>query len=229
MNKNKYPAIVDDTLIQFIEKNCPIKEPCNILEIGCNTGYNLKALQKKYPNCKYYGIDMLKDAIKEAKKYIPNGVFIKRDIENQRLFFRKETFDYILFPNVIEHFYDPNKVMEKILPLLKPDGYIVMAIPNIMHYTILMKMILMGIFPYEDTGLLDFDHKKFFTFLEIEKFCNKLNLNITASQGLDLPPNTQAGKRFLKQILALDNNLIKNKPSYYTCLIYYIAAQKKQS
>ena len=43
----------------------------------------------------------------------------------------KRKFDHIIFADVLEHLYDPYKVLKESVALLKDDGTILISIPNI--------------------------------------------------------------------------------------------------
>lgn len=61
-------------LIEKISENAPFE---SVLEIGSASGANLFLLSEKYPESKFYGIDVSKKAIEEGKKF-----FKKKDIKN---------------------------------------------------------------------------------------------------------------------------------------------------
>lgn len=50
-----------------------IEEPESVLEIGCGCGANLKVIQNKFPDVELAGIDINKEAIKEAKLKLPEA------------------------------------------------------------------------------------------------------------------------------------------------------------
>jgi hypothetical protein len=77
-------------------------------------------------------------------------------------------FDYVIFGDVLEHLYDPRKVLKTIAFYLKEDGNVLASIPNAMHYS-LIRDLLNGFWTYTDRGLLDRTHIRFFTFHEICK------------------------------------------------------------
>lgn len=171
MNKyisNKYPFKANAQVLDFFRKN-NTKQEFTCLELGCNAGQNLQALKEIYPNCHLYGIDILPEAIKKASQLLPNDYFMTLDIENNSHIFDKDYFDYILFPDVLEHLEQPKKVLEEYREYLKPDGLVIANIPNLMHWSIISKLLLRGLFTYTDMGLLDYNHKHLFTWEEIKR------------------------------------------------------------
>lgn len=175
MNKqNKYSTIPNQLLINFFkEKNK--KDQFTLLQVGCNAGQNIKALYEIYPNAEYYGVDILSTAIIQARENCPQAHFYIMDIEEALL---SGEYDYILCPDILEHLSNPKEVLNNLIKLLKPDGYIFANIPNLMNWSVMANLILFGNFSYTKTGLLDQDHKHFFTLNEIEKIFKENNLII---------------------------------------------------
>ena len=46
---------------------------------------------------------------------------------------------------------------------LKPGGYLLGALPNVRHISVLRNLLLRGEFRYEDSGIMDWTHLRFFT------------------------------------------------------------------
>lgn len=74
-----------------------------------------------------------------------------------------QKFQYLVFSDVLEHLYDPLVILREYLPLLAEDGKVLISVPNIAAWTIRLKLLL-GIFRYHDTGIMDRTHIRFFTF-----------------------------------------------------------------
>lgn len=89
----------------------------------------------------------------------------------------KESFDYILFMDVLEHVYNPEIVINKIKNTLKNDGYIFISLPNLSHGSIKLN-ILQNDFIYTKNGLLDENHIRFFTLKSLIELMNKVSLEI---------------------------------------------------
>ncbi len=62
--------IIYMTTGRFLELICILKDPKNILEIGCGNGFSSYFLFKNLKNGSYTGIDLNRDRIKEAEKFI---------------------------------------------------------------------------------------------------------------------------------------------------------------
>jgi len=78
-------------------------------------------------------------------------------------------FDYIIFADVLEHLYIPERVLAEAKHLLYDMGSVFMSIPNIAHNAVLIDL-LQNKFEYRDSGLLDKTHIKFFTHASLKNF-----------------------------------------------------------
>jgi len=63
---------------------------------------------------------------------------------------------------VLEHLVDPARVLDQIDYFLSTNGYLVISLPNIVHWETRLK-VLMGKFDYQAWGTLDHTHLRFFT------------------------------------------------------------------
>ena len=134
-----------------------------VLEIGCGLGGTLARIKYKYPCSEVCGIEIEERVVSVGKHRLDIRC---GDIENYSL--GNEKYDYILFPDVLEHLRDPESVLIRLRNNLKDNGFIIASIPNIMNAAVI-KMLLAGDFTYRDAGILDRTHLRFFTLNEIER------------------------------------------------------------
>ncbi|ABX43174.1 glycosyltransferase [Lachnoclostridium phytofermentans] len=158
-----YSTFARQELINFINK--PKTQSFAVLDVGCACGNTLLQIKNTYPNSILYGIELNKGA-SEIAKTVANVT--ADNIESLDVHFDENYFDYILFGDVLEHLVDPWQVLLNIKRYLKPDGKILASIPNVMHISIVKKLIH-GNWTYEDAGILDRTHMRFFTLKEIHK------------------------------------------------------------
>lgn len=107
------------------------------------------------------GIDLFED-VENRDNYKKLDKFIFGDIQQLELEEYKNYFDIIILADVIEHLTEPKPVLEKIKNYLKDDGKLILSIPNIRHYTAIYKIFFKGDFKYEDRGLFDYTHLRFY-------------------------------------------------------------------
>jgi len=101
-----------------------IKEvPEQIFEIGCGSGATGMATKQKFPDVRYIGVDSNKEAAEIAQTRLDE--VIVSDIEKVSLDtfgLEKECFDLIICADILEHLYDPWKMLNDLRGYLEPDG-----------------------------------------------------------------------------------------------------------
>ncbi len=145
-----------------------------ILEIGCAAGMTGKELKKRR-GVFVAGVEAEAEAARLARKVLDDVV--EGSIEDLDLPYDENSFDCILFADVLEHLVDPLAVLKKIRKFLKPSGTVVASIPNV-QYLGLIHHLTEGNWTYEKEGILDETHLRFFTFKEMEKLFSKAGFAI---------------------------------------------------
>lgn len=97
-----------------------------ILDLGCNSGAFLESL--KGPDWNLYGVELSSETAKLAEARTGAQVFVG-DIMDAN--FLPESFDVITCFDVLEHVYEPRKVIAKVKEWLKPGGIFYVLVPNI--------------------------------------------------------------------------------------------------
>lgn len=72
-------------------------------------------------------------------------------------------FDTILFSHVLEHLRNPDEVVARFAERLNPGGQILIAVPNVASWRTRIRL-LGGGFQYEEFGVFDNTHLRFFTY-----------------------------------------------------------------
>jgi len=149
-----------------------VKPNSIVLEFGPANGRMTKYMKEQL-SCKVYAVEIDENAAKDAEQYTEK--IIVDSIENYRWQeeFKHLRFDYIIFADVLEHLYYPEKVLKSVKEFLRDNGSILVSIPNISHNSIIINL-LKNEFNYNPTGLLDDTHIRFFT----KKTFDKLIKNI---------------------------------------------------
>lgn len=131
-----------------------------VLDVGCATGFLAEALARR--GCTVTGIEADPEAAGEAGKHCESVVVGDVETEAVRRDLGQESFDVIIFGDVLEHLKDPLQTLRGLEPFLRPGGYVVASIPNIAHGSVRLAL-LQGRFRYRELGLLDDTHLRFFT------------------------------------------------------------------
>jgi SAM-dependent methyltransferase len=101
------------------------KKTGRILDIGCSTGIFLSSMKRI--GWDTYGVEPSQYAASYARSQFEINVF-NGFLENAR--FENDFFDVVTLWDVLEHVYDPIQTLKEIQRILKPDGLLLINIPN---------------------------------------------------------------------------------------------------
>lgn len=144
------------------------------LDIGCASGLLGRALKQINPARKVYGIEFVENVAREAEKNLDRVACA--DIESDPFPFPDERFDVISFGDVLEHLREPWDVLAKFMPYLEDSGILVCNVPNVGHWSVILEL-LQGKFEYQDSGLLDRTHLRFFTLMSFREMLGRVGFN----------------------------------------------------
>jgi SAM-dependent methyltransferase len=132
--------------------------PNRVLDVGCSSGYLAKPLQER--GVSVVGLEMDERAAEHARAFC-EAVHVG-DVETMELPFELASFDAILCGDLIEHLRDPQAFLERVRPLLRLGGRLVLTTPNVANWTVRLSL-LFGRFRYTERGILDRNHTYLFT------------------------------------------------------------------
>jgi len=132
----------------------------SVLEVGCGAGGTGRVLRRQGRG-PIIGVEIHPDAAAAARNVFDR--VIVGDVEALDLTEYRGFFDCILYGDVLEHLRDPWQVLSDARDLLKPGGVVIASIPNVRHYTVWVDLVARGRWEYQDSGLLDRTHLRFFT------------------------------------------------------------------
>ncbi len=136
-----------------------------IIEIGCGAGNTLKYL-KDNSRGKWFGGVEINPAVAEIAADRLDQVWagpIEEVLSSEGGLNAEPKFDVILCLDVLEHLIDPWTVTRQLSELLNPGGVIISSIPNVRYYKVSLNLLTKGHWRYEDSGVLDSTHLRFFT------------------------------------------------------------------
>ncbi len=131
-----------------------------ILDIGCNQGkfgYSLKASR---PNIEVWGVEPDRPSALIAKERI-DRVIVDTFHEDNPL--PDDYFDLIAFNDSLEHMADPAQALFICQKKLRKGGKVLCCVPNVRHIENLEHLIIDRDWRYEDEGIRDKTHLRFFT------------------------------------------------------------------
>lgn len=138
-----------------------IAPSARVLDLGCGPGSFAKQLVAH--GCTVTGVDLNPEHTLGARAYCANVHLA--DLERVALaeLFPVERFDVAICADILEHLRNPAHLLREIKDVLAPDGYLLASIPNIAHGAVRLAL-LAGDFDYQEFGILDDTHVRFYTF-----------------------------------------------------------------
>lgn len=131
-----------------------------VLDLGCADGSLGRALASR--DCTVTGVELDPAAAREAQEVLDEVVVGDLETLDLAATFAGRQFDAIVCGDVLEHVRDPAAVLRAAAGLLAPGGSIVASVPNVAHGGVRLAL-LGGDWTYQDRGLLDRTHLRFFT------------------------------------------------------------------
>lgn len=137
-----------------------------VLDVGCAAGDLAEVLAKR--GCRVTGIEADPEAARQAQERCERVIVGDVEALDLDAELGGESFDVLLFGDVLEHLKDPLRTLKNLEPFLRPEGYVVASIPNVAHGSVRLAL-MQGEFPYTRLGLLDDTHLRFFTRESVER------------------------------------------------------------
>ena len=147
----------------------------SLLDLGCGSGRLGEAVKKRQP-CFVEGVELHKDAYKTAKRRL--DVVWNENLNRFDPSFLSRKFDCIVFADILEHLISPWLVLKKFSTALTSGGRMIISVPNIAHPWVISQL-QKGLFRYEQAGILDVTHLRFFTLSTLFQMCVQAGLKIT--------------------------------------------------
>jgi 2-polyprenyl-3-methyl-5-hydroxy-6-metoxy-1,4-benzoquinol methylase len=155
-----------------------IREDINVLDVGCATGSNGEWL-KNNKKIKYLaGIELDNKMAAIAKPFYDEMIVGNLDSLDLDKALNKRKFDYILLGDILEHLIDPDKTLSQLSERLSTDGKIIISLPNIQHINTFINLYIKGKWAYNERGIYDKTHLRWFTLKNIREMVHSSNLKI---------------------------------------------------
>jgi 2-polyprenyl-3-methyl-5-hydroxy-6-metoxy-1,4-benzoquinol methylase len=149
-----------------------------VLEIGCGEGGFANNLR---PDIEIWGIEPVCE--------IKNPVYtaIRSDYRGAFDQLPDHYFDHVVCNDVIEHMDDHDFFFSSIQQKLQPGGYLVASIPNVRHYRTLRSLLFNKDWKYDDEGVLDRTHLRFFTKKSLLRTLREHGYEVARFRGINTP------------------------------------------
>jgi 2-polyprenyl-3-methyl-5-hydroxy-6-metoxy-1,4-benzoquinol methylase len=152
------------------------QNPSRVLEIGAGAGATLKWIKVLYPKTETTAVEINSALLPELNQNVDVPIIGSIDETLAQL----KAYDLILLLDVLEHLSDPTATLRNISKLLATGGQIIVSVPNIAHWSVSVPLLFQRRFDYQDAGILDRTHLKFFVEDTAVKLLNDANFVVTA-------------------------------------------------
>lgn len=172
----KYYNNLRSEMLEFIPQNST-----KILEVGCGEGLFGELVMKKRLS-EVWGVEPFNEAAKKAEKRLTKVI---NSYYDENILLPENYFDCIVFNDVLEHMIDPWSILKFTKRfLIKNNAFIVASIPNFRYWYNLKEIVLYKDFNYQDSGILDKTHLRFFTNSSIIGMFKKSGFDVIRIQGI---------------------------------------------
>jgi glycosyltransferase involved in cell wall biosynthesis len=158
----------------------PSDGPLRVLDVGCGPGWVADELRRRGHHVT--GVDLVANEGVEDR----TDRFFEADVERGLPPEIGSDFDVIIAADVIEHVREPDQLLAELADRMAPGGAILASVPNIGHWYPRTRTAV-GLFDYDQRGILDRTHVRFFTRRSFRRTVAHTGLSTTAERSAGLP------------------------------------------
>ncbi|PPD35120.1 MAG: hypothetical protein CTY19_03200 [Methylomonas sp.] len=171
-------------MLVFLPEKCT-----RLLDVGCGGG-DFGALVKAEKKAEVWGVDLSSRAIESAIGKLDHAILGEFSPATA---LPDNYFDVITFNDSLEHFPDPMPALQLCKAKLAPGGCIICSLPNVRYIDNVMHFLIDMDWKYQDAGILDYTHLRFFTKKSMERWFVDAGYKIESITGIK--PHYWSGKK----------------------------------
>ncbi|WP_256730435.1 bifunctional 2-polyprenyl-6-hydroxyphenol methylase/3-demethylubiquinol 3-O-methyltransferase UbiG [Pseudomonas sp. ANT_H12B] len=150
-----------------------------VVEVGCSSGALAREYKKLNPDVHYTGIEIDAGYAELAREHCDRVLDMNIETASADLLAGDLAADCWVFGDVLEHLYDPWLLLQRVREASVPGSCVVACIPNAQHWSVQARLSV-GDFRYEDSGLFDRTHIRWFTLVTMLEMFNQAGLTVEA-------------------------------------------------
>lgn len=185
-----------------------------ILDLGCSGG--LLAERVRAIGHHVTGVDALE--IDGVRQRVDTFIQANLDGDLPAAVLDEEPFDIVLCADILEHLRQPERLLEEIsASVLGPRGKLIASVPNFGHWYPRGRTVL-GLFDYDQRGVLDDTHVRFFTRRGITRRLRSAGFHLLRQQATGLPVEVvfgPGGRAAVNTIRRLDSLAVAARPTLF--------------
>lgn len=133
-----------------------------LIEVGCSSGALAREFKKLVPDAHYCGVEIDADFAELGRRYCDVVTVLNIESADEKFWSDNGDRNCWIFGDTLEHLQNPWRVLGKIHHVMPVGGIVVACIPNVQHWSLQAKLSI-GDFRYENIGLMDRTHLRWFT------------------------------------------------------------------
>lgn len=137
----------------------------HVLDLGCGAGANAPYLRGRGV-ASVTGIEPV-PAVAAVAGEVYDHVLVGTAEEHVKALPARP--DVIIAADVLEHTVAPGVVLRDLLGVSAPDARLLVSVPNARHHSVLRMLVLHGEWRYQDEGIMDRTHLRWFTRSSIQE------------------------------------------------------------
>ena len=177
-----------------------------VVNIGSYSG-DVTTLLRRQKGCYVYGIDSAKNPV-NAEQY---DTFTQLDLDRENItaaFPHDRAVQKVLLLDVLEKLNSPEKFLAALrVETAASESKIIVTNANV-GFILTRLSMLIGNFNYSKRGILDFNHKRLFTFGSLQQMLRNYGYIIDEVQGIPIPFNLMVKHRAVAKLLTSLNRLL---------------------
>ncbi len=181
MNTDQKPAGYFTNLRPEMAALLPQKAK-TILDVGCGQGIFSENFSDR-KNLEIWGIEI--DAIEAAEAQKKLFRVINTDAIGALAEIPDKKFDAIFCNDVLEHLIDPYTFLGLVKAKLNSGGVVIASIPNVRYLNNFINFVFRREWKYEDSGILDRTHLRFFTQKSMRRMFEEAGYEIISMKGIN--------------------------------------------
>jgi 2-polyprenyl-3-methyl-5-hydroxy-6-metoxy-1,4-benzoquinol methylase len=177
----------------------------DVLDVGCGEGFF--AAEASRNGNRVVGIDALEQP-RHAEAFADYvQADLDRGMDDALPALRGKRFDVVLLQDVLEHLRDPAAVLDACRNLVKPNGRIVVSVPNVANVTVRLSL-LCGRFEYTPRGILDRTHVRFYTRNSARRLLAERGYDVIDEKATVMPVELALGLSPAGRLMKLANSTL---------------------
>jgi 2-polyprenyl-3-methyl-5-hydroxy-6-metoxy-1,4-benzoquinol methylase len=209
MNKHRYAHEIDPNGGSAAARLARMVAPgLRVLELGTGPGTVTRILHSK--GCRVTGVEMVAETLAMCAQFCERTLQANLEEPDWYTSLVGEKFDVVMCADVLEHLRDPRPLLTLLQQFLNDTGCVLMSLPNATHLTVVASLMT-GRFPYQNKGLLDTTHLRFFGRDDIDTLLRECGLLWQQWETVQVDPAQAELSHFWNQLEAADQDYLRAK------------------